>query len=116
MLARGVGRGGVVASEDVAVQRRWLVGAAAERWGSGGFQLTHDVLNQSVPLADVNMFTSDAVLSQAVEKLGGGWAADTLAGVIDWLGEPTHLSWACWLISTAHVSSVRSIWQPYRLC
>jgi putative acyl-CoA dehydrogenase len=38
--------------------------------------LTHDVLNQSVPFEDVNLFDSDLALREALEREGAGWAID----------------------------------------
>jgi putative acyl-CoA dehydrogenase len=38
--------------------------------------LTHDVLNQSVPFEDVNLFDSDLALREALEREGAGWAVD----------------------------------------
>src|ERR671934_2771924 len=38
--------------------------------------LTHDVLNQSVPFEDVNLFESDLALREALEREGAGWAVD----------------------------------------
>ena len=37
---------------------------------------THDVLNQSVPFEDVNLFEADLALREALEREGGGWAVD----------------------------------------
>lgn len=54
---------------------------------------THDVTNQPPPLEDVNLFTGDRALSEAVDKAGGGMHRDRLtalgarcgsAQVIDW--------------------------------
>ena len=39
---------------------------------------THDVLNQSPPFEDVNLFTSDRALVEAVSREGGGAAAKRL--------------------------------------
>jgi putative acyl-CoA dehydrogenase len=39
---------------------------------------THEVLNQSPPLADVNLFTSDRALVEAVNREGGGHAVKGL--------------------------------------
>jgi putative acyl-CoA dehydrogenase len=36
----------------------------------------HDVLNQSVPFEDVNLFESDLALREALEREGAGWAVD----------------------------------------
>jgi putative acyl-CoA dehydrogenase len=38
--------------------------------------LTHDVLNQSVPFEDVNLFDADLALREALEREGAGWAVD----------------------------------------
>ena len=40
---------------------------------------THDVLNQPPPFEDMNLFTSDAALMEAVEREGGGDALKALA-------------------------------------
>src|SRR5262249_51427335 len=40
---------------------------------------THDVFNQSPPFVDVNLFTSDLALREAVEREGGGHASERLA-------------------------------------
>jgi putative acyl-CoA dehydrogenase len=39
---------------------------------------THEVLNQSPPFEDVNLFTSDRALMEAVTREGGGFAVDRL--------------------------------------
>ncbi|MGH8222380.1 MAG: DNA alkylation response protein, partial [Woeseiaceae bacterium] len=39
----------------------------------------HDVLNQSSPLEDYDSFASDRALCDAVEREGGGWAAQRLS-------------------------------------
>src|ERR687887_221061 len=38
--------------------------------------LTHDVLNQSVPFEDVNLFETDRALQEGLEREGAGWAVD----------------------------------------
>jgi putative acyl-CoA dehydrogenase len=45
---------------------------------------THEVLNQSVPFEDVDLFGSDRALQEALEREGGGWAVDRVreAGVV----------------------------------
>ena len=40
---------------------------------------THEVLNQSPAFENVNLFTSDAALGEAVEREGGGGAKERLA-------------------------------------
>jgi putative acyl-CoA dehydrogenase len=37
---------------------------------------THEVFNQSAPLEGYNAFAADRVLAEALEREGGGWAAD----------------------------------------
>jgi putative acyl-CoA dehydrogenase len=37
---------------------------------------THEVLNQSVPFEDVNLFDADLPLREALEREGAGWAID----------------------------------------
>src|SRR5687768_8288412 len=39
---------------------------------------THDVINQSEPFVDVNVFDSDPALQEAVERQGGAWGVDRL--------------------------------------
>ena len=39
---------------------------------------THQVLNQTPPFEDVNLLTSDAALSEAIEREGGGYAVRAL--------------------------------------
>jgi putative acyl-CoA dehydrogenase len=38
--------------------------------------LSHDVLNQSVPFEDVNLFDADLALREGLEREGAGWAVD----------------------------------------
>ncbi|MEM5439618.1 isovaleryl-CoA dehydrogenase [Paraburkholderia diazotrophica] len=47
-----------------------------ERFGPGR---THDVTNQVPPLADYNLFSSDAALAAAVDREGAAWHRDALA-------------------------------------
>jgi putative acyl-CoA dehydrogenase len=42
---------------------------------------THEVTNQSLPLEDYNVFTSDRVLREAVSREGGDFAVDTITAV-----------------------------------
>lgn len=39
---------------------------------------THPVFNVSVEMGDINLFDSDQALKEAVQREGGGWAADAL--------------------------------------
>ncbi len=49
-------------------------GAALDRYGA----VTHEVINQPVELADVNLYESDAALSEGVWREGAEWAANAL--------------------------------------
>ena len=40
---------------------------------------THEIFNQTPPLADYDMFGNDAVLVEAVTRHGAGWALEELA-------------------------------------
>ena len=52
------------------------------------------VTNQPPPLAPLNLFTSDAVLQEGVDREGGAWAAGRLGELgATWGGEPL-LEWA----------------------
>src|SRR5690348_1960132 len=53
---------------------------------------THEVLNQSLPLADYNVFTSDRALGEAVDREGAGWARDRLVAIGGLSGGPA-LDW-----------------------
>ncbi|HYF26283.1 MAG TPA: DNA alkylation response protein, partial [Baekduia sp.] len=64
--------------------------SVAERRSSA----THEVVNQPPPLGPLNLFTADAVLQEAAEREGAGWARDRLADHGGrWGGEPL-LEWA----------------------
>src|SRR3954471_6612677 len=39
---------------------------------------THEVINQSEPFVDVNLFEVDAVLQEAIEREGGAWGVDRM--------------------------------------
>ncbi|HXZ00955.1 MAG TPA: isovaleryl-CoA dehydrogenase [Stellaceae bacterium] len=54
---------------------------------------THEVFNQPPPLVDYNVFTSDRALQEAVEREGGGWAAERLAGFGRALGSAQTIDW-----------------------
>ena len=47
---------------------------------------THDISNQTPPLADYNLFASDLSLQEAVRREGAGWAVDDLIAAGDELG------------------------------
>jgi putative acyl-CoA dehydrogenase len=40
---------------------------------------THEVFNQATPLEDVNLFEIDLPLKEALQREGGGWAADRVS-------------------------------------
>src|SRR5580698_194160 len=40
---------------------------------------THDIFNQTPPLTGYNLFRSDAILQEAVQREGAGWAFDQLS-------------------------------------
>src|SRR5699024_9107020 len=42
---------------------------------------THEVFNQAPPRTDINEYTSNSALVEAVERYGGGWAAPQLTEV-----------------------------------
>lgn len=55
---------------------------------------THRVFNQVPDLAHYNLFDRDPMLRAALERLGGGWHADTLRQFGARLGEPEVQQWA----------------------
>ncbi len=55
---------------------------------------THDVTNQPPPFADVNAFTNDAALIDAVERNGGGTHGDRLAEFGERVGSAEVQDWA----------------------
>ena len=55
---------------------------------------THTVFNQTPPLTDYNLFTSDVALREAVEREGASWAAPELASAGAELGTCTLLEHA----------------------
>ncbi|SOZ59324.1 isovaleryl CoA dehydrogenase [Cupriavidus taiwanensis] len=55
---------------------------------------THRVFNQVPDLAHYNLFDSDPTVRAALERLGGGWHADTLRQFGARLGEPEVQQWA----------------------
>ncbi|MHB8510650.1 MAG: isovaleryl-CoA dehydrogenase [Actinomycetota bacterium] len=52
---------------------------------------THEVFNQSAPLQDYNVFTSDRALVEALTREGAGWAHDRVAEVGKKAGTPEAL-------------------------
>ena len=49
---------------------------AERRRDQGTGKTTHEVFNQSPPLADYNLFEADRVLREAVQREGAEWAED----------------------------------------
>jgi putative acyl-CoA dehydrogenase len=54
---------------------------------------THEVLNQPPPLEGHNLFTSDRVLVEAVEREGGGWARERAEELGAICGRPETQRW-----------------------
>src|SRR5262245_23929432 len=54
---------------------------------------THEVANQPPPLADVNLFSADRALTEAVHREGAGWAEADLVSLGDRLGSAEVLEW-----------------------
>ncbi|QNM97087.1 isovaleryl-CoA dehydrogenase [Chitinimonas koreensis] len=52
---------------------------------------THEVLNQSPPLADYNLFLADPALAEGAAREGAGWALDGLAAIGAELGRADSL-------------------------
>jgi hypothetical protein len=44
--------------------------------------MNHEVQNQPPPLGDIDLFSSDRALREAVEREGAGWASSELAGTL----------------------------------
>ena len=49
---------------------------------------THEVFNQTPPLAGYDLFTLDAVLAEAVDREGARWARPELEALASWPGRP----------------------------
>jgi putative acyl-CoA dehydrogenase len=58
-----------------------------------GYQPTHEVLNQSPPLEDCNLFTLDRPLAEALERDGAGWAAPLLKEFGKLVGSREVVQW-----------------------
>ncbi|HEX6421775.1 MAG TPA: isovaleryl-CoA dehydrogenase [Acidimicrobiales bacterium] len=54
---------------------------------------THEVTNQPPPLEGHDVFESDAALVEAVEREGGGWAAEDLRALGRLAGSPDAIAW-----------------------
>ncbi|WP_321894444.1 isovaleryl-CoA dehydrogenase [Paraburkholderia heleia] len=55
---------------------------------------THEVTNQAPPLADYNLFTTDAALGEALARAGADWHRETLARHGETLGKAQTLALA----------------------
>jgi putative acyl-CoA dehydrogenase len=55
---------------------------------------THEVLNQSVPLEDYDLFAADPLLPAAVEREGGGWGAKEIGALGAIVGSAEYHRWA----------------------
>ena len=40
-----------------------------------GMSATHEVINQSTPFVDRNLYAVDAALQEGIARLGAGWVA-----------------------------------------
>lgn len=54
---------------------------------------THQVFNQSTALEDVNLFTVDQPLQEALKREGGGWATDRVTALGAICGSAEVMSW-----------------------
>ncbi|SDC39092.1 putative acyl-CoA dehydrogenase [Cupriavidus sp. YR651] len=59
-----------------------------------GSAQTHTVFNQVPDLAHYNLFETDATLRTALDRVGGGWHAETLSTFGARLGQPDVQAWA----------------------
>lgn len=55
--------------------------------------MNHEVLNQPPALADVDLFTTDRALREAVEREGAGWASKPVSAYGRWLGSMEALEY-----------------------
>jgi putative acyl-CoA dehydrogenase len=62
--------------------------------------MNHEVQNQPPPLGDIDLFSSDRALREAVEREGAGWASSELAGYGRELGSAGTLE--CGALANAH--------------
>jgi len=60
---------------------------AMDRYGA----ITHEVVNQPFALADYNLFSADAALTEAVAREGAGWATNDLANFGARIGTADYL-------------------------
>ncbi len=55
---------------------------------------THEVFNQSTPLVDYDMFSTDAVLVEMIRKYGAEWAIERLVSFGKFNGSKQAIEWA----------------------
>ncbi len=63
----------------------------SEEMTSQGTRVTHTVLNQPPPLAGYDVYAADSVLTEAVEREGGGWAGPVLGELGRLAGDQTWI-------------------------
>ena len=74
-------------------------GAGCDHWPMAtierppGASATHEVFNQSEPLADYNVFSSDRVLTEAVSREGGDFGIETIERVGALAGSAEAIRW-----------------------
>ncbi|HTG32204.1 MAG TPA: isovaleryl-CoA dehydrogenase [Thermoanaerobaculia bacterium] len=56
-------------------------------------EATHTVFNQPPPFEDVNLFTSDRVLAEALRREGAGWAAERARAFGEIVGRRETIAW-----------------------
>jgi putative acyl-CoA dehydrogenase len=61
--------------------------SGADQYGA----VTHEVINQPTELSNLNMFSSDTVLQEAVEREGGHWAHEDLNRFGAYIGSADYL-------------------------
>ncbi len=62
---------------------------------------THEVLNQPPPLLDVDVFSSNLPLVEALQREGGGWAAERAAELGRFVGGKPQQCGAAWRTRTS---------------
>src|SRR5271168_4128496 len=58
-----------------------------------GYRPTHEVLNQSPPLEDCDLFSTDQALVEALEREGAGWAAGQVREFGTLMGSREVVQW-----------------------
>src|SRR5580693_7355096 len=64
-----------------------------DRENDGAPSSTHEVLNQPPPLDGHNLFTTDAVLVEALRREGAAWAEPDLVALGRTLGTKEAIAW-----------------------